>query len=216
MINSNSNTVFDYRALRLLMAIIAFALPFIVTFISSTTLTSISASYYTEARDIFVGLLFVVSAFLLAYNGHTSSEAWASKAACFAAVVAALNPTSCDICAPDIQSKIHYFAAVIFFGILAYFCLGPFRKNTKGQEGKKGRRAKIYFACGWIIIICMLTMGLTKFTVPDQIRNSLYITYWGESIALWAFGAAWMVAGKVFSPLVDDEEALRFKLFAKG
>ena len=78
---SNSNTVFDYRALRLLMGMIAFALPFIVTLVSSTTLTSISASYYTEARDIFVGLLFVVSAFLMAYNGHTASEGWASRAA---------------------------------------------------------------------------------------------------------------------------------------
>ncbi len=211
---SNSNTVFDYRALRLLMGIIAFALPFVVTIISTTTLTSISASYYTEARDIFVGLLFVVSAFLIAYNGHTSSEAWASKAASIAAVVAALNPTSCDSCTPELQSRIHYYAAVIFFGILAYFCLGPFRKNTKGQKGKKGRRAKIYFICGWIIIICMLTMGLAKLTLSDQIRDSLYITYWGELIALWAFGVAWMVAGKVFRPLVDDEEALRIKLFA--
>lgn len=214
MITSNSNTIFDYRALRLLMGIIAFALPFIVTFISSTTLTSISASYYTEARDIFVGLLFVVSAFLLAYNGHTSIQAWASKAASFAAALAALYPTSCLTCAPDIKSKIHYVAAAIFFGILAYFCLGPFRKNTKGQEGKKGRRAKIYFICGWIIIICMLTMGLTKLTISNEIRNSLYITYWGESIALWAFGVAWIVAGKVFRPLVDDEEALKIKLFA--
>ncbi|MFN2233034.1 MAG: hypothetical protein ACK2U1_02310 [Anaerolineales bacterium] len=43
MNTSNSNAVFDYRALRLLMGITAFALPFIVTFASSTTLTSNNA-----------------------------------------------------------------------------------------------------------------------------------------------------------------------------
>jgi hypothetical protein len=215
MKHSNSNSVFDYRALRLLMGAIAFALPFIVTLVSSTTLPSISASYYTEARDIFVGLLFVVSAFLMAYNGHTTSEAWASRAASLAAMVAALYPTSCEGCAADILSTIHYFAAVVLFSILAYFCLGPFRKNTKGQPGKKGRRAKIYFACGWVIVVCMLTIGISKLAMTEEVRNSLYITYWGESIALWAFGVAWIVSGKVISPLVDEDEKLKFNLFAK-
>ena len=65
------NKVFDYRALRLLMGLIALALPFIVTLVSSTQLSSISASYFTEARDAFVGMLFIVGAFLWAYNGHT-------------------------------------------------------------------------------------------------------------------------------------------------
>ena len=212
---SNSNTVFDYRALRLLMGVIAFALPFIVTLVSTTTLMSISASYYTEARDIFVGLLFVVSAFLLAYNGHTATEALASKTACFAAMVAALYPTSCDGCDADIIFKIHYFAAAVLFAILAYFCLGPFRENTKGQAGKKGRRAKIYFICGWIILLCMLTIGISKLALTEEARNSMYITYWGESIALWAFGIAWIVAGKIIRPLVDDEEKLKLNLFAK-
>ncbi|MFN2237159.1 MAG: hypothetical protein ACK2U1_23260 [Anaerolineales bacterium] len=212
---NHSNTVFDYRALRLLMGMIAFALPFIVTLVSSTTLTSISASYYTEARDIFVGLLFVVSAFLMAYNGHTTGEAWASKAACLAAMVAALYPTSCEGCAANIQSTLHYVSAAVLFAILAYFCLGPFRKNTKGQPGKKGRRAKIYFMCGWAIVACILTIGISKLAMTEDARNSLYITYWAEAVALWAFGVAWIVAGKVISPLVDDEEKLKLHLFGK-
>ena len=213
MTTTKLNQVFDYRTLRLLMGLIAFSIPFVVTYVSSTTLTSISSSYYTEARDIFVGLLFIVSAFLLAYNGHTLTEALASKVASFAAVIAALIPTSCQLCEPDIKSTVHYIAAAVFFAILAYFCLGPFRKNTKGQPGKKGLRAKIYFICGLVIIISMLTIGISKITMTDEARNALYITYWGEAVALWAFGIAWMVAGKVFSPLVDDEEALKFKFF---
>lgn len=59
MNTSDSNKVFDYRALRLVMGLIAFALPIVASAVSSTQLTSISASYYTEARDVFVGLLFL-------------------------------------------------------------------------------------------------------------------------------------------------------------
>jgi hypothetical protein len=96
MSNSIPGKVFDYRALRLIMGIIAFALPFTVSIVSSSTLSLISASCYTEARDIFVGMPFIVSAFLWAYNGHTKFQARASKAASISAIFVALFPTACD------------------------------------------------------------------------------------------------------------------------
>ena len=71
MTTNNSSAVFDYRALRLLVGLIAFALPIVVSLLSIKTLPSISASYHAEGRDAFVGMLFVVGAFLWAYNGHT-------------------------------------------------------------------------------------------------------------------------------------------------
>ena len=214
MNTATSRKVFDYRTLRALMGAIAFTFPFIVSLVSTEKLSSISASYHTEARDIFVGLLFVVSAFLMAYNGHTRTQAWASKLASLAAALAALFPTSCNQCSADFKSIIHYLAAAVLFGILAYFCLGPFRENTKGQEGKKGRRAKIYFTCGWVIILCMLTIGITKLTLANETINALQIVYWAEAFALAAFGIAWIVAGKFIPPLVDDQDALKLKFFA--
>ena len=209
MTTKNSGTVFDYRALRLLMGLIALALPFVVSFLSYSPLSSISASYHTEAHDAFVGMLFVVSAFLWAYNGHSSKEAWASKVASLAAIFVAIFPTSCDLCETDIKSIIHYGAAVTLFAILAYFCFVPFRKNTKGKEGKKGRRSKVYFICGCIMIGCMLSIGITEITMSDETIKALSLTYWAEAIALVAFGFAWIVAGKYFSPFVDQKEALR-------
>ena len=213
MTSSYTDKVFDYRALRLLMGIIAFVMPFVVNLVSSTPLSSISASYHTEARDIFVGLIFVVSAFMMAYKGHTKTEIWVSGVASLAAAVVALSPTSCDTCAPDIRSKIHYFGAAIMFGILAYFCLVPFRKHTRGQGGKKERRARVYLICGWIIVLCILTIGIGNIILPDATMKSSHLTYWAEVVALEAFGVAWIVAGKVIGPLVDEEDALKFKLF---
>jgi quinol-cytochrome oxidoreductase complex cytochrome b subunit len=152
--------------------------------------------------------MFVVGAFMLAYNGHSRPEWWAGKAAALAAVCIALFPTTCDTCEPGLVSTVHYVAAVILFSILAYFCLGPFRKDTKGQAGKKGRRSKIYFVCGWTIILCMVVAALLKAVLPNHLADAIQVTYWAELVALVAFGIAWIVASKVIPQLADDKEAL--------
>lgn len=206
---SSSDTVFDYRSLRLLMGIIAFLLPFVVSLIATDPLSSISESYCTEARDAFVGLLFFVSAFLWAYKGHSSNEAVASKVASFAAIFVAVFPTTCKPYEPDIRSAIHYGAAAILFLILAYFCFVPFQKNTKGRKGKKGLRSVIYFICGSVILGSMLTLVSAQLMMPEQIVKTYQITYWAEAFALWSFGIAWMVAGKWICLLVDEDEALK-------
>ena len=207
----NRSVVFDYRALRLLMGLIALALPFVVTALSTTDLSSISASYYTEARDAFVGMLFVVSAFLWAYNGHAPAEGNASKIASLAAILVALFPTACDSCKPSIVSVIHYSAAIALFSILAYFCFRFFRKNTKGQlrMSKKWRRDKIYLACGTVMVACMLIAVVANLTLSQETLKAWQVTYWAEAIALGAFGVAWIVAGKYLAALTDEDEELR-------
>ncbi|HSL30335.1 MAG TPA: hypothetical protein VK900_14135 [Anaerolineales bacterium] len=61
---------FSYKALRLMVGLIAFSLPWTVIMITGAVTTSISASYHTEVRDLFVGALFVIGALMLAYHGH--------------------------------------------------------------------------------------------------------------------------------------------------
>lgn len=65
MTDKNSKPVFDYRALRLLVGLIAFFIAPVVSIISISDLRSISYSYYTEARDVFVGMLIIVGAFIM-------------------------------------------------------------------------------------------------------------------------------------------------------
>lgn len=209
MTTNDTSKVFDFRALRLLMGLIALTLPFVVSLLAADSLSSISASYHTESRDAFVGMLFVVSAFLWAYNGHSSVETWASKGASLAAILVAIFPTACNLCETDIISGLHYGAAVALFSILAFFCFVPFRRNTKGKGGKKGRRSKIYFACGCIMVGCMMSLAVTNLILSDETIKAYSLTYWAEAIALCAFGFAWIVAGKYFSPFVDKDEALR-------
>ena len=199
----------DYRTLRLLMGLIAFLLPPVVTLIASTALPSISASYYTQARDEFVGLLFIVGSLWLAYNGRSTQEMRMSKVAALAAIGVAVFPESPGNSSPGSWvSTAHVVCAVTMFSILAYFCFGPFRQFTKGQPGKKRLRSNIYLVCGWIMVGCMVFYALATRLLPGELVRELRLTYWTETIALAAFGVAWMVASKVFSVFADPEDKL--------
>ncbi len=216
MTSEKRDTVFDYRGLRLLIGIIALSLPFVVSIVASKPLTSISASYYTEARDEFVGMLFIVGAFLWAYNGFSTKQARASKAASVAAIFVALFPTvcqisepGCNVAGPGITSTIHFTAAAVLFLILAGFCFMPFRFDTKGQGGKKGVRSRIYFVCGSVMLASIAVIVVAKLFVDNQIVEELRIVYWSEATALCAYGVAWIVAGKYFNFLTDPEEKLK-------
>ncbi len=198
--------IFDYRTLRFVIGIIAFFLPFIVSVIASTSLSSISASYYTAARDAFVGMLFVVGGFLLAYNGHSYKQLIASKVAAFAAVGIAIFPTACADCNSGIMSVLHYISAAALFIILAYFCLGPFRKNLRDQSGKKGLRNKIYLFCGIVMLLCIVGIAGASLILSSEVVEQLRIVYWGEAIALDAFGFAWFVSGKALGVFAEPDE----------
>jgi hypothetical protein len=67
---SKANLIFDYHTIRLLIGVIALSFPWVVSILASRITPSISWSYHTDARDIFVGFLFIIGAFLVSYKGH--------------------------------------------------------------------------------------------------------------------------------------------------
>jgi len=209
--------VFDYRTLRLLLSIVAFVLPLAVLIVSQTRLPSISASYHTGARDIFVGTLFVIGTLFVAYKGHRPIEDWMANFGAVAAFVAALFPTSCDICEPTRISTIHLIAGATLFLVIAYFCLGPFRQRATDQSKTKPnpkamRRVRVYSVCGWLIILSILCIGIAQFTLAAAVMNAWSVTFLGELIAMWAFGSAWLVASKILPQFADKDERLPVSL----
>ncbi|MGL6134302.1 MAG: hypothetical protein ACRC1L_08970 [Prochlorococcaceae cyanobacterium] len=190
------------------MGLIALLLPLIVSAVSGERLDSISASYYTEARDWMVGLLFVVGAFLLSYNGHTQKQSSVSKIAAFAAAGIAIFPTACKGCETTPTTALHFACAAILFSALAYFCLGPFREKLRGRGGKKQLRSQIYLVCGTTMIVCMVAIAAANLLLRAETVSTLRIVYWGEALALIAFGIAWFVSGKALPLLTDKDERL--------
>src|SRR5688572_1355547 len=140
---SQENLLFDHRTLRLIVGSIAFVFPFTVYILAASITSSISASYYTNARDTFVGFLFVIGALLLAYKGHTSKEAWVSLIGWVAAWVAALFPTTCEDCTADLKSFAHFGGAIVLFSTTVYFCLVAFLPRVNDKLSKNEKLANI-------------------------------------------------------------------------
>lgn len=67
---SGEKLAFDEYAIRLIIGVLAFILPWVVSLRAWQITPSISWSYHTDARDFFVGSLFVIGAFLISYKGH--------------------------------------------------------------------------------------------------------------------------------------------------
>ncbi|MEM1261446.1 MAG: hypothetical protein AAGH76_03540 [Pseudomonadota bacterium] len=225
--------VFDYRAIRMLVGIIAIALPWLVEFGNGPdSLNSISASYWEggAVRNIFVGSLFAIAAFLFAYQGKDLVDAVLSKLSSVAAIAVAMFPTSrpcphsdqqaeacrrscdalvqthCEQTAEMFQT--HEIAAIALFLMLAYIVFASFLKPTWGNTGKRQVRAYIYAATVLAVIGSIVAgVGVGLLRDPDQLRSDFI--YWAEFVALHAIGAAWLVSGKFSRLIADDGERLR-------
>jgi len=228
MATQERTLVFDYQVSRFVMGVIALTLPAVVTVVARTPLTSISASYYTHGRNEFVGMLFVVAAFLLAYNGYTTRQSIASKLASLAAILVALFPTNCDTCDITSVNIVHYCSATTLFAILTFFCFGPFRKRASDKAGdpkanendnrkkvnKPRRRKRIYLTCGIIMIVCIASLLIyTIVSIIMKLKPQPFgISFWSEAVALAAFGVAWMTASRPIGLLAEkDEKMVLFK-----
>lgn len=210
--NPSRNSSFDYVTLRLLMGLIAIAIPIVVTYLAQpVTLESISASYHTKAQDAFVGMLFIVSAFMLAYRGHSPTQGFFSKLGAVAAALVAVFPTSTKT-KPDLDSgSIHYSAAAVLFLVLAFFCYVFWKATHASGEPMERRRSPFYMVCGIVIVVAIAVIAIANWFIPE-VADRYRLTFWWEWIALWAFGAAWIVSGKYLPYLSKPDE--RPNLFA--
>lgn len=205
--------LFEYTTLRLLLGLIAFCLPFAVSLASSTRLYSISGAYYSEAKYLLLVMLVLVGIFLFAYSGHSVEESLASKVASIAVILLIVLPPDCTDCSTTITGQLHFIAGAVLFLILAYFCLVPFQKDTHGATGKRRRRSLIYRICGWTMLACIIGLFFANVFLSGTTINKYRLTYYGEAIALIAFGVAWIVSGKVSRWVADEDEL--FHLFGK-
>ncbi len=167
-------------------------------------LTSISISYWTDARDVFVGSLIAVGFFLSAYNGtgdRRDWEFWLSKAACVFAVCVALFPTegfsSADIPADWIQAvaasiglmpdRVHVGAAVLLFA-----CLIALMWFFSVRAMNKDKPIRAYF---YRVVAVLMAIGIACGLIVAIVGGLNGMTFWVEAWSLTLFGVGWLVAG---------------------
>ena len=137
--------VISYTLLRQVVGWIGTLLPIVLLAglaISSTQSRpdSMSGYYYTDMRNVFVGALCALGAFLGAYDGYDDLDRWITNIAGFCAVGVAFCPTKPTVCVPgahacpassvaqlstgqQVVGDIHVFFAVTTFVMLGLMAL---------------------------------------------------------------------------------------------
>src|SRR5690348_17461010 len=113
----------DHRTIKLIVGVVATSIAPLTSVLAKTRIPSISASYYEGgwSQSVFIGFLFAISAFLLAYNGKIKPEMVLSKVAAIASFGVALFPCDCDGRVSPVP-YVHGASAAVMFLILACFC----------------------------------------------------------------------------------------------
>jgi hypothetical protein len=170
--------------------------------------SSMSGSYYTSARDLFVGLLCVLGIFLIF---------WIQYICTLLAGVAALVVAFCPTAPPPNMgteppwiNDVHHIAAGALILTLGIFCFVLQRNDAAGianldtpapadSAGHDARqqvprwRSVLYFICGGLVF---LSGGVALYTEvwPTSWSTGWQSLYLFEAVAVFSFGIAWITA----------------------
>jgi len=166
---------------------------------------SISDYYYTPMRNLYVGSLWSIAAFLASTRGYDLRDEITGYLAGFCALGVAVcpsfNPRSSFFTPQEFAfGLIHTGFAALMYLVLSYICIFLFRKSSPERHFTRRKRDRnlIYVACGLIMVASMIAMvGLTIRSVVERRHPSPWL-FWCESSALCAFGVAWLTKGEGF------------------
>jgi uncharacterized membrane protein len=165
---------------------------------------SISDYYHTPMRNVLVGSLCTIAAFLACSRGYDlNDEITGYLAGAFTLGVALFPPVTphARYTAMDVNiGFVHTGFAALMFLALAYFCLFLFRKSSPAVTltRRKRHRNQIYAACGLTIVVCMILMVAVTLTAWAESLRPSGLLFWCEALALAAFGVAWLTKGEGF------------------
>ncbi len=207
---SNCLTI-SYLTMRRILGILGIILPFILfiggLIAGKAIQESISSYYYTNLRDVFIGITCGLALFLISYKGYGNFDDIIATICGACALGVTLFPTFTGSdqavivgtfqISDHISGVIHFICAGLFFGILAFISFFLFTKsNAKIMTGQKIVRNRIYRACGIIIVISIILIGIYEFFLKTSIISIIKPDLILESFTLWAFGVSWLIKGE--------------------
>jgi len=200
--------------MRRLIGILGIALPIIVVFggymqDGSSIQGSISGYYYTNMRDFFVGLLCIVSVFLISYRGYEKIDNLVGNLSGIFALGMVIFPTAMFsgkvvkvgmfLIDDNISEYIHFAFGSLFFLALSFNSIYLFTRRQPGFLSKeKKQRNFIYRFCGIVMLLSILCISLYMFFLRNTFIAKLNPVLILESIALFAFGISWLIKGNTF------------------
>ncbi len=205
------------QTIKLIIGVIALSLASLTSFFSESAIESISAAYHEDgwARNIFVGFLFSIAAFLLAYNGKSITEMLLSKVAALSAIGVAMFPCDCNG-HEQIIPYVHGVSAGVMFGVLAFFCYKFYERAQAKNHFRARLRAAIYAICGVVIVGSIVVLALDHLLEGVISSKVSRLTFYGEAAGLISFGVAWLSASRVLPLITLTDERHSLSPFKQG
>ncbi len=183
-----------YFNLRIGMGLIAIAFPIGLVIGEQGVLPSISAYYYSEVRDLFVGVMIAFSVSLYLYKGFSHTENFVLNLAGIFAFCVAVFPTSGTTVLGFAFSRagtVHDVCAILFFVCLAYVAWFRALDTLKLVDDALIRilYTIIYRLLALGMIVCPLLVVVLKliFQSPATVLFAV------EVAAIWIFAFYWLV-----------------------
>jgi len=213
------DTEIDHHTAKFIVGAIALSLAMFTDWLTpGTSISSISLSYHLtdNARNVFVGSLCVISAFLWSYNGYSLFQAVLSKVGAVAVAAVAFFPCDCFTGRgidgdATMTGIVHTASAILMFLILAIFCW-LFYLRAREKDSKEAKvRGRIYRVCAVAMVGAMAVQLLNIFGV-DFSGITQRVTYYVEATGLMAFGVAWMTASRMLPFITNEDERVKIEL----
>lgn len=209
-----------YISLRIGMGVIATIFPIIIVaggylLIGQELLDSMSAYYHSGMRNIFVGFLFAIGAFLYLYKGFSSAENIALNLAGLFAIGIAIFPMSCSGdsgCNTFTAPKLHAICALVFFSCMAY--VSWFRADDTLSLLKIETRIgfkKLYSSLAVLLVLSPLAAIVAAYVTPLG-QPGKPVVFWVEAFAIWCFAAYWLTKSRELSMSHAERLALDARL----
>lgn len=157
--------------------------------------SSMSAYYYTDMRNVFIGALCAIGAFLWAYKGYDEKSARAGTLAGICAVGVGLFPIEAPHHPLNVIADFHVGFAALLYLTLAFFAIFVF--PIGGARGKRHQlRNLLYRLCGCLIVACLALIVVSRTSFARARVGAYHPALWLESLATIAFGISWLIKGE--------------------
>jgi hypothetical protein len=187
-----------YFALRVGIAVIGAALPIVLWLgglivDGQSLLGSMSAYYHFGMRNVFVGALVAIGAFLYLYKGFSTAENVALNVAGLMAVGVALFPTNEPGAPRDTIATLHAAFAIVFFIAIAYVAIArasdtlSLVRDTERAESLR----RVYRTLG-TLMVASPAIAVVLSSVFDPASPWRSIIFFVEAAGVWVFAAYWL------------------------
>ena len=198
----------SYRTLRQAIGYMGLALPIFLFFSSGPLQESISDYYYTKMNVLFIGILFSFGLILITYRGNeeSNSEYVLTNIAGICALLVALVPTIYAGSKPvgnmvvyahldTTRMWVHNISAIAFIFLMGLVVRKHFPKPGYYQK---------FYKTMAIIVFIGLAFAIFAFAYKSMTGDKIVEggIFYGETVALWAFGLAWLRRGTHFQKKV--------------